>query len=301
MLFFIYYLGLFHIIMNLFTFLRWTYITFLRSPKNLKTLYGSWALITGSSDGIGRAFAFQLASHSFNLILVSRNPEKLDLVSSEIRQTYPSINVRTLSVDFSEDMSYTVREIERVVEGLDVGVLVNNVGITYPKAMYFHEVDEDVWMKILRVNIGATTGVTKAVLPGMISRKKGAIVNIGSAASVVVPSHPLFAIYAATKAYVDQFSRSLHVEYKSLGIDVQCQVPLYVATKMATCVAKVQGSSLFVPTAEDYAAAGVQWVGFGARCSPYWAHALQWCATSLVPKSLLDAWRLSIGIHRRSN
>ncbi|KAL9246547.1 hypothetical protein vseg_020066 [Gypsophila vaccaria] len=277
----------------------WTYITFLRPSKDLTT-YGSWALITGSTDGIGRAFAFQLASHGLNLILVSRNSEKLNLVSTGIKQTYPGIDVKTLTVDFSEGISSTVGEIEHAVKGLDVGVLVNNVGVTYPRAMYFHEVDVEVWMKIVRVNVEGTTGVTKAVLPGMIHRRRGAVVNVGSGASVVVPSHPLFAIYAATKAYVDQLSRSLHVEYKNLGIDVQCQVPLYVATKMSSSVANVQGSSLFVPTAEDYAAAAVRWVGYGPRCSPYWAHALQWWATSLVPKALLDAWRLSIGIQRRA-
>jgi 17beta-estradiol 17-dehydrogenase / very-long-chain 3-oxoacyl-CoA reductase len=66
--------------------------------------------------------------------------------------------------------------------------------------MYFHEVKEELWMKIVRVNIESTTRITKAVLGGMLERKKGTIVNIGSGAAVVVPSHPLFTIYAATKA-----------------------------------------------------------------------------------------------------
>ncbi|KAH0669184.1 hypothetical protein KY289_023677 [Solanum tuberosum] len=86
------------------------------------------------------------------------------------------------------------------IEGLDIGVLINNVGVTYPRAMFFHEVDENIWKNIVKVNSQGTTLVTMAVLPRMISRRKGAIVNIGSGASIVVPSHPLFSIYAATKA-----------------------------------------------------------------------------------------------------
>lgn len=89
---------------------------------------------------------------------------------------------------------------EKAIDGLEVGVLINNVGITYRKAMFFHEVDEKEWVHIVRVNLEGTTRVTKAVLTGMLKRKKGAIVNIGSGAAVVVPSHPHFAIYAATKA-----------------------------------------------------------------------------------------------------
>jgi 17beta-estradiol 17-dehydrogenase / very-long-chain 3-oxoacyl-CoA reductase len=89
---------------------------------------------------------------------------------------------------------------EKAVEGLNVGLLINNVGITYPAARFFHEVDEKVWMDIVRVNLEGTSRVTRAVLPGMIQRKRGAIVNIGSGASSVMPSHPLFTIYAATKA-----------------------------------------------------------------------------------------------------
>lgn len=73
----------------------------------------------------------------------------------------------------------------------------------------------------------------RCVLPNMIAKKKGAVLNIGSGAATVLPSDPLYAIYAATKGYVDQLTRSLAVEYSGKGIDFQLQAPLYVATKMA--------------------------------------------------------------------
>ncbi|KAJ0792098.1 putative very-long-chain 3-oxoacyl-CoA reductase [Helianthus annuus] len=85
-------------------------------------------------------------------------------------------------------------------ENLDVGILVNNVGVTYPVARYFHEVEQDDWMKAMKVNVEGTSLVTKTVIEGMHGRKRDALVNIGSGDAFVVPSHPLYAIYAASKA-----------------------------------------------------------------------------------------------------
>ncbi|KAL3501073.1 hypothetical protein ACH5RR_035522 [Cinchona calisaya] len=108
--------------------------------------------------------------------------------------------LRSMGTHYRINRCNGILEIEKVIKGLDIGVLINNVGVTYPGARFFHEVDEEVWMNVVRVNLEGTTLVTKAVLPGMITKKRGAIVNIGSAAAIVIPSHPLYAIYAATKA-----------------------------------------------------------------------------------------------------
>ncbi|KAI3497640.1 hypothetical protein L1887_33092 [Cichorium endivia] len=302
-LLFISVLGFLSLFKLIFTLFKWIFITFFRPPKNLKN-YGSWAIITGATDGIGKAFAFQLAQKGLHLILVSRNLSKLTQVSDEIISVHKNTKIKIFNVDFSgENVVAGVREMQKVIisENLDVGLLVNNVGVTYPAARFFHEVGEEVWMNLIKVNVIGTSLVTRAVIEGMVERKRGAIVNIGSGAAIVVPSHPLFAIYAASKAYVDQISRSLYVEYKSLGIDVQCQVPLYVSTKMASQVALVEKSSLFIPTADEYVKAAIRQIGYGSRCMPFWAHSLQWFFASLVPDSLLDAWRLSIGIRRRGH
>lgn len=98
---------------------------------------------------------------------------------------------------------------------------------------------------------------------------------------------------------MDKLSRSLYMEYKECGIDVQIQVPLYVATKMVSKVAAIERSSLFIPSADAYAEAAVKRIGYEAQCTPFWAHSLQWWFARLVPDSLLDAWRLSIGLNRR--
>ncbi|KAF7813654.1 very-long-chain 3-oxoacyl-CoA reductase 1-like [Senna tora] len=271
-----------------FAVLRWVYVNFLRPGKNLRK-YGSWALVTGSTDGIGKGFAFQLARKGINLVLVGRNPEKLKQVSDSILAKSGKIQIKTVVVDFAGDLSEGMVRIREAIEGLDVGVLINNVGISYPYARFFHEVDDELLRNLIKVNVEGTTKVTQTVLPGMLKRKKGAIVNIGSGAAIVIPSDPLYAVYAATKAYIDQFSRCLYVEYKKSGIDVQCQVPLYVATKMAS----IRRSSFFVPSTEGYAKAGVRWIGYDPRCTPYWPHSLLWALASSLPDSIVDTWRLS--------
>ncbi|KAL8471185.1 hypothetical protein ACS0TY_028131 [Phlomoides rotata] len=281
------FLGSFSLLKLSFSILNWLYVNFLRPGKNLKK-YGSWALITGPTDGIGKAFAFQLARKGLNLVLVGRNPDKLKDVSESIKSNSRSTEIRTVVVDFSGDLDDGISRIKETIEGIDVGLLINNVGVSYPYARFFHEVDDKLLNDLIKVNVVGTTKVTQAVLPGMLKRKKGAIVNIGSGAAMVIPADPLYSVYAATKAYVDQFSRCLYVEYKKSGIDVQCQVPLYVATKMAS----IKRSSFFVPSTDGYARAALRWIGYEPRCTPYWPHSLLWALSSSLHESIIDAWRL---------
>ncbi|GJR63253.1 very-long-chain 3-oxoacyl-CoA reductase 1-like protein [Tanacetum coccineum] len=240
-----------------------------------------------STDGIGKAFAFELAKNGLNLVLVGRNPEKLSKVASDIKLKHVGTEIKEVVFDVCGDLSYGISMIKEEIDGLDVGILINNAGVSYPYARFFHEVDDELLTSLIKVNVEGTTKVTQAVLPGMVMRKKGAIVNIGSGAAIVIPSDPLYAVYAATKAYVDQFSRCLYVEYKDKGIDVQCQVPLYVATKMAS----IKRSSFFVPSASGYAKAGLRWLGHEPRCTPYWPHSVIWALLYSLPESAIDAWR----------
>uniref|UniRef100_J3MDG1 B-keto acyl reductase n=1 Tax=Oryza brachyantha TaxID=4533 RepID=J3MDG1_ORYBR len=179
--------------------------------------------------------------------------------------------------------------LREAVEEVDVGVLVNNAGVVKPGAMFLHEADVEAWVRMIRVNDLALTKVTAAVLPGMVERRRGAVVNIGSASSEAMPSFPLCTMYGATKRYVAKFSRSLHVEYASKGIHVQCQAPFFVATRMVAGLDEDMRLSPFTVSPDAYARAAVGWIGHGgALCSPSVRHRLLWCLTAAVPESVLD-------------
>ncbi|RCV34209.1 hypothetical protein SETIT_7G142600v2 [Setaria italica] len=274
----------------------WLYAAFLRPARPLRRRYGAWAVVTGATDGIGRALASRLAAAGLGLVLVGRSPDKLATVAAEVKARHPGTQVRTFVLDFAADgLAAKVDALGELIRDLDVGVLVNNAGACYPYARYFHEVDEALVRNMVRVNVEATTRVTHAVLPGMVERGRGAIVNIGSGSASVLPSCPLHTVYAATKAFVDQFSRSLYVEYKSKGIDVQCQAPMYVATKMAS----IRNPSFLAPSPEAYARAAVRYIGYEPRCSPYWPHAV-WKLVSILPGSVADRVILSMALDGRA-
>ncbi|CAD6263289.1 unnamed protein product [Miscanthus lutarioriparius] len=275
----------------------WLYAAFLRPARPLRRRYGTWAVVTGATDGIGRALAFRLAAADLGLVLVGRSPDKLAAVSAEVGARHPGAQVRTFVLDFAGDgLAAKVDTLGEFLAELDVGVLVNNAGACYPYARYFHEVDEALVRNLVRLNVDAVTRVTHAVLPGMVRRGRGAVVNIGSGASAILPSDPLYTVYAATKAYIDQFSRCLYVEYRSKGIDVQCQVPMLVATKMAS----IKTPSFFVPSPDTYAHTAIRYIGYEPRCTPYWTHALLWLLFSLVPEPIANKMILNVALDVRT-
>ncbi|XBH99158.1 hypothetical protein VPH35_128564 [Triticum aestivum] len=198
----------------------------LRRPKDLRRRYGAWAVVTGPTSGIGRSVALELASRGLNLVLVDLDADNLREISNTIR-SHHAVQTKTVVFDLSlvstAQGDEALRRLREAVAGLDVGVLVNNAGVAKPGAVYLREADVEACVRLMRVNLWAVTEVTAAVLPGMVERGRGAVVNMGSASSEAIPSFPLYTMYAATKRYVAQFSRSLYVEYRSEGIDVQCQ------------------------------------------------------------------------------
>eukprot|EP00599_Poterioochromonas_sp_BG-1_P007740 CAMPEP_0173143440 /NCGR_PEP_ID=MMETSP1105-20130129/6667_1 /TAXON_ID=2985 /ORGANISM="Ochromonas sp., Strain BG-1" /LENGTH=316 /DNA_ID=CAMNT_0014056987 /DNA_START=92 /DNA_END=1042 /DNA_ORIENTATION=- len=282
--------GLASVIAFLMNVLWNVYALFVRGGKNLKKKYGQWAVVTGATDGIGKAFAFELARQGLNIILISRNPQKLQETQKELNDKLKNkVEVRTVAIDFSNFDAKARASVTDAINGLDVGVLINNVGISYPFTKYFHELSEENVEQLMTLNVNSTTWMTKIVIPGMVERKRGAIVNIGSAAGVTVS--PLLAQYGAAKSYIAMFSKALHAEYSKFNIHVQCQVPLFVTTKLA----KIRNSSLFVPTPNGYARAAVRAIGYEPLTSPYWSHALQMWLMDRLPEDIVT--RLTFNMH----
>ena len=197
-------LGLHAVVVSAATFLAWLHRAFVRPGKDLGLRYGAWAVVTGATDGIGRALALDLARAGLHLVLVGRNPAKLSRVAKEAQAAAPSCKVRSVVFDLAAgdaaELSRGAARVAAAVKGLDVGLLVNNAGATYPGAAYFHEVETGVWEAVVRVNVEAATRITRAVVPAMAAKGRGAVVNVGSGSSVVVPAFPLYAVYAASKA-----------------------------------------------------------------------------------------------------
>jgi len=256
---------------------------FLRGPKKLRK-YGEWAVVTGATDGIGRAYAFELAKQGLNVLLISRSEDKLKEVEKELKEKYSKVQVAHHAVDFSNFDAKAREGVKAKIAGLEVGVLINNVGLSYPFTKYFHELKDDEVAGIVDVNVNSTVWMTRLVLgdtnAGMIARKRGAIVNTSSAAGRM--TSPLLAEYSGAKGFIENFSKSLKAELVPFKIDVQCQAPLFVATKMA----KIRKASLTVPSPASYAKAAVAHIGFEDSVSPYWSHALQLCVQRQLPEFL---------------
>ncbi len=160
------------------------------------------ALITGASAGIGAVYARRLAGRGYNLVLVARSVEKLDALSAEIASTQ-AVQVEILPADLTNpDHLFAVSE--RLAKG-DIDLLVNNAGAALLGA--FEEADPASMARLLALNVAAPTLLASAVVPGMVKRGSGAIINLGSVVSLMPQYFP--GIYSATKSYILTFSQGL--------------------------------------------------------------------------------------------
>ncbi|NXJ18786.1 HSDL1 protein, partial [Dicrurus megarhynchus] len=253
--------------------------------------YGKWAVVTGSTDGIGKAYAEELAKRGVNIILVSRNKEKLEAVSRSISETY-QVETDFIVADFSKGPEL-YPAIKEALKDREIGILVNNVGMLHAYPDYFTNVSEDMLWDLIHVNIASATMMTHIVLPGMVKKKKGAIVNLSSA-SCCQPT-PMLTVYGASKSYLDYFSRALHYEYASKGIFVQSLIPFVINTKMVAFSSTVSKTAIIFPTAEEYASHAVCTLGLSIRTTGYWKHAIQFALGECLPEWMWAGFGLYLG------
>lgn len=108
--------------------------------------------------------------------------------------------MRSVIVDFmDDDLNAGLAKIAQSTSDIQIGILVNNVGISYPYARFMHEVDAGLEKSLLRLNCEVTTKMIHLYLPSMLKSKRGAIINVGSGAVGILPSYPLYAVYAGAK------------------------------------------------------------------------------------------------------
>jgi uncharacterized protein len=186
------------------------------------------ALITGATSGIGYELAKLFAKNGFGLVLVARNTGRLAGVKQEIEKS-SGARVTVIAADLSLPQSQS--EIFAVLQkqGITVDVLVNNAG--FNEYGRFTETSLEKEIQMIQTNITSLTQLTKLLLPGMVERRRGRIMNVGSTGSFVpVPKN---AVYAATKAYVLSFSDAIAEELKGSGITVTTLCPGATRTAFA--------------------------------------------------------------------
>ncbi|XP_023198461.1 testosterone 17-beta-dehydrogenase 3-like [Xiphophorus maculatus] len=239
--------------------------------------YGQWAVVTGASSGIGKAYATELARRGLDVVLIGRSAKRLQKVAEEIENKYGQ-QTHTIKVDFTEGGSI-YSTIAKELHDLQIGILVNNVGmICNDHFAYFLEtsIRGQKITEIINCNILSVPQMTRLVLPRMVLRGRGLIINISS--EMGLRPHPLVALYSATKIFSIHFSQCLHAEYKSVGITVQCVTPFMVSTNMTNSM-KV---NLFVKSAPAFVYDALNTVGHSTFTSGCLSHALQSVAFSIL-------------------
>ena len=186
---------------------------------------GPTALITGASSGIGAAFTRQLAATGYNLILVARRQERLESLAEELSASHNAA-CEVLPADLTK-----VSDVERLEARLAGSgapdLLINNAG--FGTTGHFAEIDLAKQVDMIQLHVIAPVRLCRAVLPGMIARRSGAIINVASIAAYwPLPEN---ANYAASKMYLIVFSQALQAELRGTGVRVQALCPGFTYTE----------------------------------------------------------------------
>jgi uncharacterized protein len=183
------------------------------------------AWVTGASTGIGAAFARRLAKDHFDLALVARSRDRLTELAGELSAAH-GVACEVMAADLT-----VAADLQRVADSAAADdaleLLVNNAG--FGTIGPFAELDMEREEEEIRLNVVALTRLTRAVLPGLVERGRGSIINVSSLAGF--QPAPLNATYGATKAFVNSFTESLHEELRGSGVRVQALCPGFTRTE----------------------------------------------------------------------
>ncbi|KAK2877823.1 hypothetical protein FQN49_001164 [Arthroderma sp. PD_2] len=288
---------------KLFSVVRAFMSIFVLPGKSLRSFgpRGSWALVTGASDGIGKEYAHQLARAGFNIFLVSRSANKLAAVAEEISEKNATVQTKTMSMDFSHNDDDDYEKLKKLVKGLDISILINNVGLSHSIPVPFVLTDAEEMEDIITINCLGTLRVTQIVAPGMMERKRGLILTMGSFGGLL-PT-PLLATYSGSKAFLQQWSSALGAELEPYGITVQLTQSYLVTSAMS----KIRSATWTIPNPRDFVRATLSHIGrsggmfsYAYTSAPYWSHGLMaWSILTFLGPLSKIALGFNKGMHEK--
>ena len=183
------------------------------------TQFGTWAIVTGASSGIGKEFAYQLAQKGYNLILLARREQVLQEIAEDLINTH-HIKVKYQSIDLSTELM--VDNLDRLTQGLDVGLLISNAGDGRMGA--FNKMPLESLERMIQLNVTSHLQLSHWFTTKLLQQnKKGGVILISS--TTALQGTPYAANYSASKAYVLNFGEALNYELKDKGIHVSVLVP----------------------------------------------------------------------------
>jgi len=237
--------------------------TLVRPGKNLLARYGNgYAVVTGASDGIGKVYAQHFADMGFNLVLISRSIEKLQLVKNEILAKHSDLDICIISFDFSKGTAADYKPLQNQLDCLDVCILVNNVGII--KFHKFHEISDFEIENMVKVNEYSCIYMSKMVIPNMLKRnKRSGIYIMSSGLRTSISAY--VSLYAITTTAVSSLAKSLWLEYSG-KIDICCFEigPVSSSTNKDKSIRHI--------TAEQCVSSCLNKVGFDSISFGHWKH-----------------------------
>lgn len=213
----------------------------------MESLKGKRALITGGGKGIGRAVAIALAKEGVDIALMGRTSSSLEAVAQEVAALGVNVTYAIADVGNINAVDAAVQQLTKDLPEIDI--LINNAGIASFGG--FMDLSPEEWENIVRVNLLGVYYVTRAILPGMIERKSGDIINVSSTAGQ--RGAPLTSAYSASKFGLLGLTESLMLEVRKHNIRVSALTPSTIATDMAIELKLTDGNPEKVMQAEDLA------------------------------------------------
>jgi uncharacterized protein len=220
------------------------------------------ALITGASAGLGLEYARLFAADKHDLVLVARRKDRLDLLAAELATAH-GIKVHVVAADLMDAKAPEQIIADVKGKGLQIDFLVNNAGFGSNGA--FAELEPAKEIGQVQVNIGALVELTRAFVPGMIARKSGRVLNIGSTAGF--QPGPFMAVYYASKAFVNSFTEALWYELRGTGVTATLSCPGPTATEFLVVAGndKTKLARMGMMTAAEVARGGYKAMFAGKR------------------------------------